>query len=85
MEISIPNNKTPKWATRAPFAEFRLVLRRDGEGITLFTPPPKCYRDFSGFTGAEKDAYNAVLAHVVDTAGAAMREAVRHGRTCRDA
>ena len=78
MTVTIPNNKTPQYATRDPFAEFRIILRRSGEKITLEIPQPKCYRDFHNFTGAEKDAYNAIVAHVVDTAGAAMRKAVRH-------
>ena len=77
MTVTIPNNKTPQYATRDPFAEFRIILRRSGEKITLDIPTPKCYRDFHNFTGTEKDAYNAIVAHVVETAGAAMRKAVR--------
>lgn len=78
MTVTIPNNKTPKFSTRDPFAEFRLILRRDGEKITLDIPTPKCYRDFHNFTGTEKDAYNAIVAHVVETAGAALRKAARN-------
>lgn len=78
MTVTIPNNKTPKYATRDPFAEFRLILRRDGENIKLEVPTPKVYRNFHSFTGAEKDAYNAIVTHVVDTAGEALRKAARN-------
>ena len=77
MEITIPNSRTPKFATRDPFAEFRLILKRDGENITLEIPKPKCFRDFHRFTGAEKDAYNAIVTYLVETSSTALKKVVR--------
>ena len=77
MEISIPNSKTPKFAAQSPIVEFRLILKRDGDKLRLDTPAPRCCRSFDRFTTAEKAAYNAILTHVVHTAGDAMRKAVR--------
>ena len=77
MTVTIENSKTPKFATHEAFAEFRLILRRDGDRIVLDVPSPTCRRAFNTFTTAEKAAYNAIVAHVVDTASAAMRKAVQ--------
>ncbi len=76
MTTTIPNDKAPKYATRDPFAEFRIVLRRDGDRIRLDIPAPRVFRDFHNFTGREKDAYHAILHHLVENAGDALRKAV---------
>lgn len=78
MTITIKNNKPPKFARHDPFAEFRLVLSRDGDNIRLDVPQPRVFRDFHNFTGAEKDAYTNILTHVIETAGGALRKAERH-------
>ena len=76
MTTTIPNDKTPKYATREPFAEFRIVLRRDGDRIRLEIPAPRVFRNFNNFTVREKDAYNAILHHFVENAVDALRKAV---------
>lgn len=78
MTYTIPNNKPPAFARREPFAEFRLILRRDGDNVKLEVPAPRIFRDFRAFSGVEKDAYNSILTHVIDTAGAAIRKAARN-------
>lgn len=73
MRITIENSRTPDRATTEVIAIFRLILRRDGDKIVLVVPKPRCERNFHAFTGAEKDAYNAIVRHVVETAPAAMK------------
>ena len=77
MEITIQNSKTPPYANHKPFADFHLILRRDGDKIVLQVPSPRCFRNWHSLTPVEKDAYNAIVQHVVDTASAAMKKARR--------
>ena len=75
MDITIDNDRVPKYGTRDPFAEFKLILKRDGDKIVLTTPTPHCYRNWRQFTKGEKAAYNAILSHVVETAPGALKDA----------
>lgn len=75
MEITIKNNKEPKYARHDKFAEFKLILKRDGDKITLEVPAPHLFRNFNQFTRGEKEAYHAIVQHVLETAGPAMRGA----------
>ena len=86
MIVTVPNSTEPKCGNRSPFAEFTLTLKRmDGmDGmIELEVKKPKCFRDFHQFTGAEKDAYWAIVNHVVETASAALHEAIREAHNAK--
>ena len=73
MTMTIPNTRTPPNGYGLPFAEFRLILKRNHCGdVELEIPKPKCFRDFHNFTGVEKDAYNNLVAHIVEGAADAM-------------
>lgn len=69
MILTTPNSTRPRYGHGMPFATFRISLTRDGDDIVLKCEHPQCHRDFHAFTPKEKDAYNAVLAFVVDEAG----------------
>jgi hypothetical protein len=72
MKTAIENSKMPKFGNMMPFAEFKIVLKRVDGMIELECKSPRCFRDFRQFTGAEKDAYWAIVTHVVETAAAAL-------------
>lgn len=75
MEITIKNSKEPKYARHDKFVEFKLTLRRNGDKIVLDIPAPHCFRNFNQFTKGEKEAYHAIVQHILDTAGKALRDA----------
>lgn len=75
MEITIKNSKEPKFAKHDLFALFKLILKRDGDKIKLEVPAPHLFRNFNQFTKGEKEAYHAIVQHVLDTAGKALRDA----------
>ena len=83
MIVTVPNSTEPKYGNRSPFAEFTLTLKRMDGMIELEVKKPKCFRDFHQFTGAEKDAYWAIVNHVVETAAAALHEAIREAHNAK--